>query len=489
MTDNEAGKPSVYRTAANRVAQKLKATSVIETSLLVCGLLVFNHFIVPDNFGFLKSPIHPFWGIVILISIKYSFSENMLCAFLLAVSHITLFLIDKEGNYHFSSIGTLNDVKVPMLYMVVAGIISDNRDRMMQKIRDNEARIDSLTSEIEKGTRRNDAYGVAINQLKARIAAQSTGMRSLFDSLLKTKKMTVDEIRQNLLEVVSAHTNASAIHYYELKDGKLQRVCSYVTDNTEESDRDIGNDIILNESYRNRKLTYLTNMQSQVRLDSFTSGSIAAGPVVDSAGRLLGMAAIEKMPFIDYVPSTFKLLDTILSWWGNALGERYDIDEMRSRIIFDELTGAYTYSYFLNRFAQEFVRSQQYTMPLSLTLIKISDCDSISHEKLMPLRLTVNRIINSKITELDILATYWRDEHLAVLQPFTTGESAGVTMKHVVEELDTYDIQPYRDSYAPLKLEYAIVDYRVGMLNHIEMIMEVEERLDGYPQDAGGNAE
>lgn len=223
---------------------------------------------------------------------------------------------------------------------------------------------------------------------------------------------------------------------------------------------------------------HLGQFSQQEDLEQYQGQSLLAGGLRSFAGISIGLVSVERIPFIDYNPHTFKLFGTVLDWWSSILDEALRLEELRAQSIFNQAAGLFNYHYFSSRIAQEFERTRRFALPMSLALIRIDRYADVRPDKLGDLHLTLARIVNQIISELEMAALYKTDELMAISFPIAMVEDAEKRVRAIVAQIDAFAFHPYQDPELPLKLTWAIADYEIGMTTHEELIARVEQKLE-----------
>ena len=459
-----------------------RLSSVVETFLFLLGVYAVNRAMHPGSHGYLGVHPHPYWIIVILIAIRYPFREGMICSALVSLAYTLFVVFPDEGVYYFLTINLFSDFRDPLLFLVVGGIISGYTEHLVRRTEVYRGRLVERDTEMEVLEERNNAATEALQKLELRIAGQFTSMVDLFGSLSKTKVMGPDEIKANLLDVMRQYLNVEQCAYFDYERENLVAACQLGQgEDAAEAEVQTEGDFILMEALRTRRVAYLGHFTQQSDLERYRGSSLLAGPLLNASGKVMGVVSVGAMPFLDYNPHSFKLLETILGWWANVLEEGARLRELRERSVFDEELGLYNFTYAWNRMAEEFRRAVRFSIPLSLALLRIDDYEDVPAGKRMDLRVALARIITQQVTELEMVSCYKSDDTIAVTFPFLMGADAEEKLRQIDAGVSAYGLQPYGDSDRTLALSWVAAGYEIGMKSFEELVERAEAGLGPPP--------
>jgi polysaccharide biosynthesis protein PelD len=461
-------------------------TSLAETVLFLAAVLAFNFLVTPQDPGYLSVEPHPFWAIILLISIRYFFKESIISALVVAGVYLYFIVFPAHGTFRFSTITLFTDFRDPLLFLIVAGFISGYTQHLLERTYVLRSRLRAKEQEIAELNVKHRAANQALRRLEGRIASDFTSILDLFTELARTKQMKPEQIKRNLLEVLTRYLNVRQVSYYDLDHNQPRWLFANI-DGREVQQRAVpqpqSQDFLLGQALNTREAVHLGAFTQQQDLEQYQGLSLLAGALRGAADNPIGLVSVESIPFIDYNPHTFKLFNTILQWWGNVLDETQRLAEQRLQMNYDEALGLYSYRYFSTRIAQEFERARRFSLPMSLALLRIDHFAQVRPEKLEELRLVLARIINAVISELEMAARYRSEDLLAISFPIAMADDAEKRMREIVAQIHTFDFHPYQDPAIPLVLSWAIAGYEIGMASHQELIARIEQQL-GVTDDA-----
>lgn len=465
-------------TADTGSRRAIRWTSLVETVLFIAAVLLANHFLHPEDPGYLSIALHPFWPIVILIALRYGFRESLAAAAVAAAVYIYFAVTPAAGTFHFSALSLFSDFRTPILFLIVGGIISGFTQQLLERTLVLRRHLVEASGRIEELEESNRAASEALRQLESRIASELTNILDLFAELARTKQMTSAQIKTHLLDVLERHIHAERAVVYDLERGRLIARCSIGGAPADGKAVDVDGDVVLAESLRTSTVAHLGQFGLDLDLEQGAGGALLAGTLRTEEGQVFGLVSVEALPFVDYNPHTFKLFGTILEWWSRILDERVRLEELRSRSVYDEQLGLYNFPYFTSRLSQEFERARRFSLPLSMALIRARDWGEVPADRTHELRRTLARIVTEGVTGLEMVAAYRTEDTLAVAFPISMAADADKRVAQIAEQIDSFSFEPYGESSRPLSIAWCTTEYEIGMEDFEELATRAEASLE-----------
>ena len=178
-----------------------KFMAIPETLFFLAICILINYLLFPKDMGFLKMPLHPFWIIIILIPIRYGLVEGLISALLAG------------GCYHIFSINLASDYSLtyPLLFILTSGILGQNRDVLDRRFYRLEDRLQIISGRLEDYKKKEAAYLDTLGHFEHTIAAQFSDAMDMFKELAISKKMSPQEMKFYLLEIIKKFLGAAKL--------------------------------------------------------------------------------------------------------------------------------------------------------------------------------------------------------------------------------------------------------------------------------------
>ncbi len=463
--------------------------SLAETVVGLAIALSLSYLLRPDDPGFMTVQPHPFWIIVLLISIRYPLVESFTCTAIIASTHILFLLGPESATYQFSTIGLFAVFSDPLLFLVVAGFVSGYSQRLLDRTLVLRRQLQERDQRIFELRDQHVAVEQALRQLEDRIASGSSSILDLFSELAATRTMNREQMKRSLLDILGRYLRAEQARYFDVEHGQLRPRYMLAPDGTvaEVDDPpfapDSQRDFVLAGALDTRSPSHLGLFTQEADLEQYQGSSLMAGPLLVKGEEPIGLVSIDRIAFLDYTPYTIRRLGTVLDWWSRILQETLRLEQLQAESIFDQELGLFTYPYFISRVSQEFERTRRFALPMSVAFVRIKDCEQIGPDRLQQLKATLARIIKLFTSELEITALYKRNDTLALSFPIAMAADAEKRVRDIQAEVERYDFHPYQDPHRRLDLVWAIADYQIGMDSHHQLIDRLERSLHDLSQN------
>lgn len=454
--------------------------AIAETIAFLIAARAINHYLFPDDPGFMSVQPHPFWLIAVLIPLRYRLAESLISAILAAALYVAPIVFPKEGIFYFSSLSIFETFKIPILLVFVCGIISDYTDALHKRIDALRGQLDKRMDELKALEGTNEAVNQALKRIESRIAGQMSSVMDLFHTLSRTSRMSPGQIKKDLLAQMVAHANVESCAWFDIAEEEITLVDSIGTPEGADALERVAavkESILFAEALRTKQVANLGQLARQEEMSRYDGLSLIVGPVLNSAGIVVAAVTVDRISFVNYNPHTFKLVSTMIEWWGTMLEKRLEFEEVRNRSVFNEELGVYNYSYFMLRIVGEFERARRHSIPLAITLIRIGDYSEVPQAKSHDLYASLAKIVTKSVRTLDMVSAYSLPDTICVTFPLTAGSDAEGKVKKIMREIDAFDLHPYQGKDKKLSLSWYTGEFRIETETHRQLLRELEKGL------------
>jgi len=323
----------------------LNISALIEISIFFTVLLLVNFFF--GNFDrFINISPHPFWIIVILVSVQYGTNEGLLTA-IIASFVLLLFNLPKQtidqNIYDYLLFVSYR----PILWSVSAIIIGQLSLRHINYGRD-------LLKKVEKEKKANSAITKQYNQLKkvketleSKVVTTFENDIDIYDAIKSLEHTDQNKVLMNIENVVKSTINPKKFSVFiEGSEGLEALLCSGWKDSEKYNRRFSKNSRIYNAIVKKKKNICIINEEEEKILGK---QGIMAAPLIDTkSGHVFAMIKIEEIEFeqinIGTIQSFFKLCELV----GMSYASARSYNLVTKNLLVDVDSGLLSFN-FLNR--------------------------------------------------------------------------------------------------------------------------------------------
>jgi len=292
----------------------LREIAILEIAVFLGGALLFDQIIFEGD-RFLQVEPHPFWFLIILISVQYGSRAGVLSAFACSAGFLIGNIPERlmEQDLHE---WVLSFMKLPFLWFVSAVLIGEvsarritERELMRVEIKELNKRETALIDTLNN-----------LNKLKRRLEVLVAGQWRTVHKTLKSARdietMAPDLVLQNSLALVESLLGPEQFSIYIFKENAL----SYAYGQGWEEDWGYFREFrpessIFSVVVGERRTLCIASREDELKLGK---QGVLAGPIfIPETDELIGMLKIEKMAFTQLSMGSLKNFEFMCEWIGS----------------------------------------------------------------------------------------------------------------------------------------------------------------------------
>ena len=478
---NDTPQPTIAPTEIPTVPVLLKLPKSEYTgSILGLAVLVAVNFLwFSHNPGFAGVHPHPFWLVVLPMAARYGFRAGAASGFF---AGLTLLGMQQLGHPHQSlrTLLALSNLTLPILLVAGGILLGEIREAQKKRYQALANEFQHLTAVHEDLSRRYEALNRAKQELDTHIISQEQTLTTVYEAAKGLKSMEEEDIIPTVVEIMVDFLSAEACSVYLLTEDRM--VLAAGRDPEGEFHRrpelslDEGMVAEAVTSRRTVSLNTLTPSTDFIKLAG--DGIVICVPLFNSKKQVLGVLNIEKLPFIKFNPQTVRLASIIGEWCGSAIENARTYQDTRDKNISDDITGAYTYTYFLKRLQEEFLRARRYGQELSLIAFEIVDFQAIDKGHQQDILTVVSLVFKNKLRAVDLFFHDHDASRYFIILPGTPLAGVQVVNRKMIEEIEAFKFRPYQDNDSrSLSIRTGITAFVKTMQQPDEMIKQALDEI------------
>jgi polysaccharide biosynthesis protein PelD len=417
----------------------LRRTAWIEIAIFFIAMLVLDYTVGHGIRFFAVSP-HPFWIIVLLISIQYGTNEGVVTALI-----ATLILL--SGNIPTQSV--MQDrfeyiiylIKNPLLWFAAAIFIGELRVRQIKE-RDDLRYSLSLAEEREATIAESyESLKKIKESMELHIAGEMQTALKAYQVFKKLESLSKEEILLGAKDLMSVLINPKKYSVYALTTRGFELITSEGWEKKDSfAEIFLSTTLLYREIASRQRVLCVINLEDR---DFLENEGVLAAPIFDpEGGEVFGMIKVELIPFLQLKVTTIETLKLIGEWIGKAYSNRLAFERAKEASLLNPQTLLFSPTFF--DYQRDFITALGKRLNFDVTLVKIIllNADELTiRDKLHAGRL-LNRVVKMALRSVDRFNQPFEYQKMggefAVLLPGTTKESAQVVVERMKERLAEY---------------------------------------------------
>ena len=309
------------------------------------------------------------------------------------------------------------------------------------------SRVEELENLNENLKKENDIIKAAHKDLSVDVATSQDTMTILNEITARLKSLNPDDIYQGILESFRDYLDVEECSFYEL-EGNLLTLKSSIgwkeyyrrPDSYEVGKGVIGKTAKLQEHICIKDI--VLNKDPKKKMDMDMMGDfILCIPVIGVNNKIYGVASIEKMPILKLTDTTIQAARITCELAAASLNTAHSFKVLEDQQIKDKEHDLYKYHFFLKRLDEEFLRSLNYMLPLSIIAFKWPKLGKTAEAKQRTTLKAIVELISTNLRSFDVLAKGpVNNVPLILLLATTPGPQAISLKKKIIDKISEYKL-------------------------------------------------
>ncbi len=426
----------------------------IEILLGYAIIVSINLFWFRDNPGFQGLKYHPFWIVILLISVRYGFREGLaagaggaiIMLFLVKISNPELAISDLAG-YEY--------LETPLIFIIAGVFLGELRQsqiRRFTKLNSDHEKLQTTQSNLLENF---GALNEAKKELDTRIIGQEQTVSTLYEAAQDLKSLKEADIYPATLDILSKFTGAQQCSVYMLLNDKLKLAGNFGWPDNANRPDEAGLDMgMMGKAFTTGNTVSVNYMLKMENLNKFADlDMVISAPVTDNKEQVLGVLNIEKLPFIKFNPQTIRMTSLIADWCGSAIENARTFKDTKDKNISDDVTGAYTFNYLNERVSEEFQRARRYKLALGSLFIEIDEFDLITDDMRQDVLSVLGFVLKNNTRHTDFLFNYSAPGQFILLLPHTDLKGIEILETKIMNEINAFKFKPYQNEERLLEIK------------------------------------
>lgn len=429
--DTDSSKASKMR----RSLAGVRISAILEIVMFLGVSLILDQ-LVFDGSRFRSASQHPFWILVLLVTVQYGTNAGLLAALASSAALLT-------GNVPPQAItqdrfGWLFQIgQLPLAWSVSAVVLGELR---MRQIRERATLIRQLAETAHREQVIADGYqrlSMVKDALETRIAGQLRTAVGIYQSARAIEKLDPSEVLLGVADLVRSVMNPEKFSVFLLRNGGLELAVEdgWTTDDNFPRRYDASTAIFQEIIGRQRVLTVAHAEDVSSLLGS---GIIGSPLVVPVTGRVIGMLKIEKLGFLDLTFSNVQTLSVLCQWIGAAYENAQLYQAARSESVVNTQTDLFAYSFLSRQLSFLTLLARRIGFDLTMIVVRVENPDELSEAQRALVPPAFSRAASQALRKTDMAFDYQRTgTEFAIVLPAAPAKHAHIVIGKLAGALET----------------------------------------------------
>ncbi|NGX57687.1 MAG: hypothetical protein K940chlam3_00581 [Chlamydiae bacterium] len=422
----------------------IRVSAIVEV-LVFLAFMMFIDYVFGSGNRFQGTSPHPFWIIILIVSVQYGTIEGIMAA---ALSTLALYAGNIPEIQFNESLFQYNSrlAMTPTLWFIAAVVIGEMH---MRVIGDRKKYRELAIAAQEESNKTAESYEVLKEKkehLEIRLVSQMRSFTYSLKSLRGMESMSPGQIFLSLTDMVKEIVGPKKFSVYTFSDNGFEVMLSEGWEEDEPFKRRFLNkDPLYREITTGKRLLSVVNPEDEV---IFEGEGLIAAPILDTqSGQIYGMLKIEDIEFHDLNISNFWVIETLTELVGTAFSNAQKYDLLFRHSIYSSWEEN-IYSFFMYNLQKENLANlmTEAKVPMSEIDIELKSGQEELRKELTSVRSALEFILRKSIVKNETVYQMGRDElHYRVLLPFASLDDAKKELKKIEQSISEHpDIKDYK---------------------------------------------
>lgn len=421
------------------IKSTLEATRIQKTisfSLTLFALIASGFIFSPQNIAFFKVTPHPYIVASIVLSSFYGFSFAI--NFSVVAIAVYMGLIHFQTDFqNVDTIFSLDYLTLPILMILISVILGELKTRSVLYIRTTEGELRESSKSSDVLLKKVKDLSADNYDLKKKLLNKLDTFKSVMSLTRGFQSLKSHELIDFYFDSVQNEVNARIAGFYQIDD--IGDSLKLVKSNGSRKLRDTilvesPGDELIQLSFDTRGTVSIRDLyQSTNYIPRDKEQSLLCSPIYLNED-LYGIMVIYDVPFLDYVPSNFALLEILTQWFERSIAYAHKFSLLTTNSIFNNQLEVYTYQYFKEKIIEDYEAAKRYKIEHFLLTIEINN----ALDKNDTIRKFVAQVLKANTRKTDVVTEGADDKAFCLLVPFTDKEQIEVLRQKLFVALSSH---------------------------------------------------
>jgi len=294
---------------------------VIEIFVSLAVLTLINFIWFRDNPGFYGVSPHPYWIIVIGISIKYELKQSLVASFASSLIYgISLFAFHELSLAEVLEFEAYQLVFLLIISSILMGKVRSGQVKKVEELIKEKNSLEDLNLRLQE---RNNKVVKVNSELSDRIFHQTYSYSTVYEMMKKIRNISMRNLYTEALEFISDAIEVEKCSLYIYRSGQFEL---HTALGWGEQDRNrsalINSNPLVQQVLRTKEIRavndFLDDLEDELPLSIEYNVVISVPIIYGHEKRIIGIINIEKIPFSRFNSDSFSLLKVVSDWISDS---------------------------------------------------------------------------------------------------------------------------------------------------------------------------
>jgi hypothetical protein len=448
---------------------------VVETILALLVLFAIDLFFFPSKPAFQNVNPNPLWLLILLIPARYGRNAGLFCSTIVSAYFFVAYMAQFGLDIFFEEPLLF---RYPFLFFLIGFLLGEIKSIFILREDYLTKRMEEVQNLNEKLNHENDIIKEAHRDLSKDIATRQDSLSMLYKMTNEFSSTDESHIYQGLLDCLVEYLKIEECSFYALEGPELHLKVShgwkdyYRRLDTIQMGKGMVGLVAQRRDVLSIKDFVLGKAVTQDDDLGVLGDCVLAIPVITSQEDFYGVVSVEKIPLLKLTEATIHNARIVCELAADSLKTAQTLKAMQATQIHDKDLGLYKYHYFEKRLEEEFLRSLNYMLPLSVIIFKWENLGKRDPARKNALLKSITALIHSSLHPFDVLATGPTAEVPMVLLLATTARNKAEDLKiKIIQKIAEYELN---ELLTDGKVSDSIVvqDYNPHLMNNAKDLLK-----------------
>ena len=416
-----------------KIRTMLKSQQLHVFLLLPPFLILLAKLMTPDNMAWFNISPHPYLFIAITLSAYYGLQFALFFSFTVSIQYMSLLHLQTDYQ-EIETLITLEYLSLPLTMIILSSLVGEFRTRSQNRLSQLESKDNENNKVTNSMLNKINMLNKESFELKKQLITKLDTASSIFNMVSKLNTVDINDIINAYTQILRSSLHVEGAIIYKL-DPVRKAFISVATIDDETTNGKIPDiqldkikDPVIDEAYQSKKLITIDHIYNEKELLS-DNQTIMATPIL-ILDEVFGLVRITQMPFLQYTPENFKLVDLFTKWMSQNLTHALEYQNVTKQSIMNTNLNIFTHNYYAQRLQEEYEQAVRFKNHFTLIRCNLKNIPT-NDIKLSHIRKVISQIIRKFSRVMDCVCEGDSNSSFDIILVHTDEEGAKAYISNI----------------------------------------------------------